>query len=178
MLEIYEKINGEYTNKSIKLNDLGMNQSIEFTPKFMATGEGQYGAWFKVTGIYHSEEGDKDDITLWAGKGYFPKFELQADKRCTVTKFKKDGAKFHTYNVEPVSTGSSLSSPSLSLPGAKFDFKLDDLKDGTKVYSDKDMIDFIKVNGKENDESTYKEMWVKYGSTESRATLVFKNRGN
>ena len=177
MLEIYEKINGEYTNKSIKLNDLGMNQSIEFTPKFMSTGEGQYGAWFKVTGIYHSEEGDLDEITLWAGKGYFPKFELQADKRCIVTKFKKDGAKFHTYSVEPVPTGSSPSS--LSLPSAKsFVFKTDDLKDGTKGYSDKDMIDFIKVNGKENDEATYKEMWVKYGSTEARATEVFKNRGN
>lgn len=175
MLEIYKKQNGEYENKSIKLNDLGMNQSIEFTPLINKDGEGTYGKWYLVEGIYHSEQGDIERVSMFAGVGYYSKLVANLNKRCKITKTKKEGAKFHSYDVEPVD-GSSSPSP-LKLSKQTFTPRTDDLKDGDGVYSDKFAVDLLKKSGSYDKVEDYIGTWKQHGSTEERAREVFEHRG-
>lgn len=175
-MQVYEKKNGEYTNKSIKLNDLGMNQGIEFTPRFCETGEGKFGEWFKVKGVFHNNP-DVEDVVIWATKKNFPEFEAMIDKRVKVTKVKKDGAKFHSYDVvEANASPSSL--PKMKLSSSKgFEFLTDNLKDSEGTYSEKDAVAIIKQANRFDDFQAYKELWTLYGSDEARAKLVYEHRG-
>lgn len=133
MLEVYEKKNGEYVNKSIKVNDLGMNQQIEFTvtgtremdSKFALTdkdkkpilddgGNEIKAKAYLISGIYHKNNGDVE-VSMWfnqSKKNITPTHVKDLMKNegeiVTIKKAKKEGAKFHYYEIKKLNGGDKL----------------------------------------------------------------------
>lgn len=69
--------------------------------------------------------------------------------------------------------------PGLELPSKKseFLFKNDELSSEGEVYSEKEVVEFIKAQGSFDDELMFVDTWKKYGSSEERGREVFKHRG-
>lgn len=163
MLEVYKKQNGEYENKSIKLNDLGMNQSIEFTPMYFKEGEGQYGAWQKVEGIYHSEQGDIEKVVIWATKKLYDELYDKQSNKVSIKKEKPEGSKFHTYSVS--AAGGDASTPSLVSPA----LVLTDVE--------KEVLTALMSSDMKDNLDAYIENFVKSaGTNESKAKQIFEKR--